>query len=212
MACIKSILGCFDNFVNRDLGYYDIHLDLRKERCFYGNTSVVLLTAFLYAAAEYVGNCHSGDADLHKSRLQDVKLRLLADDLDLGVLMTFLRLGEIGNCLDFDSLSLGSIACNCYGVVAALKDGLRLECESCISWRKAVLCRGESFDLFVSGSTETDGLFDDYEYDDHRNCCPGDDGTDTEELYAEDLHAFCNVTAVDGCIDRAVDSCGSRLC
>lgn len=70
MACIKDFLSRIDYRLYRYCTYYYRYLDLRKEGCFYGNTTIELLSSFLYAATHYVSYCHTCDTDAHKSVLK----------------------------------------------------------------------------------------------------------------------------------------------
>ena len=70
MTCVKNLLSCIDNRLYRYCTYYYRDLDLRKERCFYGNTTIELLSAFLSSATHYVSYCHTCDADAHESILE----------------------------------------------------------------------------------------------------------------------------------------------
>ena len=185
MTGIQNLLDRFNNGFNRNLGYNNLHLHLGQQGYVNLSAAVILGSALLYAAADYVGHSHAGYADGCQCFLQNLKLGLLCNDNDLAELMLVRsalgrHLGDRNSLLD------------CY------RDGILDLCSSfaslgaqyvrndrhkvCVCGGQAVLRLIQTHDLLSLAYAQADGVLDDVEYDGHGDRNPCNDCDNAEDL------------------------------
>ena len=186
MAGVQNLLRRLDHGTYRNRYDNDVDLDLRKERSLHRNAAVEFRLALLYAAAENVGDGHTGDADIHHCRLESLKTGFAADDLNLGELRRTV-IHDRSNLLYRNGLGNRCIARNdnrIGGLGEAVRKTGNRGSKVRVGTRKTVLGAVQTADLLLGGNPETDGLFDDHECDRHAQCSPCKDGYDTKRLNA----------------------------
>ena len=87
MTGIQNLLGCVYNFLNGNLAYNYLNLDLRQQIRLNLDAAIKFCCSALYAVTKHVGNRHTGYADLIHSALKRFELILLKYNLDLSYLM-----------------------------------------------------------------------------------------------------------------------------
>lgn len=207
LAGVKSLLSGFYNGFNRNLANHDLDLYLGQQVSFDLNAAVELSGALLHAAAEYVGDCHTGYANVGHSRLEYLELILLAEDNDLAHLCAVRRLGVLvsnGN----RSLNRSRTEFNGFNFLLLAGGGeFNMHCGNEVRIRggESVLCSVQTDDLFVTGYSQTDSLLDDEECERDGDSGPCKYCYHAEELYAE----LCESAAVEktySVLAGAVDS------
>ena len=212
MTGVQNLLRRLDDASHRNLADNDVDLDLRKQRCLNRNTTVVLRSTLLRAAAEYVGDGHTCDAEIHHRVLQALQAGLLAHDLDLRELRR--TVVERRNLVNRDSFRYrsvtrdnhGSRRCSftCEGKQTVI-DAADCRHEIRVCGRQTMLGAVQTADFLLRRNAETDGLLDDHEGDQHHHRRPCKDGDDTERLNAQQLETTG--------VEQTLQSCGSiRVC
>ena len=85
MSGVEDLLSGFNDAANRDFADYNFNLYLGQQIDFDRNAAIIFRLALLGAAAQNVGNRHTGDTKFHHCSFQRFKTGFPTDDFHLGI-------------------------------------------------------------------------------------------------------------------------------